>query len=141
MMSKTPLDLPVSRATPSVTDNGSEYTSGSTPAARHGTGLSTFYFHADTNLKSQERAYNMVGASEKASETFERLKSSRPMSKTSKKKTVLSPMARIKEEQAERPSVHNGSEVDDEGDSKMEDGVDEDDDDGGVESEEESEEP
>ena len=34
--SRVPLDFSVTRATPSVTDNGSEYTSGSTPAAKHG---------------------------------------------------------------------------------------------------------
>ena len=49
--SRVLLDFSVSRATPSVTDNGFEYTNGSTPAGRHGVGRSTIYFSADYNLK------------------------------------------------------------------------------------------
>lgn len=48
------LDLSVSRATPSVTGNGPEYTSGSTPAARHGVGRPTVYFGARPQFEARK---------------------------------------------------------------------------------------
>jgi hypothetical protein len=109
--SRAPLDFEVSRRTPSIADNGSEYTSGSTPAARHGTGISTIYFGADVNLKYEKPNYDMAGSNERAAETIERLRQAKPMQKSGKKNKMLSPMAPIEEEQpvARKPGVRRGS--------------------------------
>jgi hypothetical protein len=99
--------------TPNVTDNGSEYTSGSMPAARHGVGRSTVYFGADFNLKYEKPNYDMAGSNERAAETIEKLKQARPMRKSGKRLSMLSPMGRIEEEPAQRSSAGDRSEIDD----------------------------
>lgn len=71
---RAPLAFSVSRATPSVIDNGSEYTSGSTPDAGHGTGPSAIDSGADHKLEWSKSDYSMAGSSERAAETIERLK-------------------------------------------------------------------
>jgi hypothetical protein len=110
---REPLDFSVSRVTPNVTDNGSEYTSGSMPAARHGVGRSTVYFGADFNLKYEKPNYDMAGSNERAAETIEKLKQARPMRKSGKRLSMLSPMGRIEEEPAQRSSAGDRSEIDD----------------------------
>jgi hypothetical protein len=116
-----PLDFSVSRATPDITDNGSEYTSDSTPAARHGVGRSTVYFGADFNLKNERPNYDMAGSNERAAETIERLKQARPMQKSGKRLSMLDPMGQIEEEPTQRSSAGDRSEIDDDGDKKMDD--------------------
>ena len=139
--SRAPLDFGASRRTPSIADHGSEYTSGSTPAARHGTGISTIYFGADANLKYEKPNYDTAGSNERAAKTIERLRQAKPMRKSGKKSKVLSPMARIDEEQpvTERKGVCCGSEMDPDGDRAMDDEEEENDGHGGLEGEEESE--
>lgn len=139
--SRAPLNFSVSRATPSVTDNGSEYTGGSTPAGRHGVGRSTIYFGADYDLKWAKPDYSMAGASERAAETIERLKKAQPMRKSGKKSKAFSPMARIGGEVEQELSVGDGSVIDGQGDVEMNGGADEDDSDGGADDEEESDIP
>jgi hypothetical protein len=136
---REPLDFSVSRATPNVTGNDSEHTSGSTPAARHGVGRSTVYFGADFNLKNEKPNYDMAGSNERAAETTERLKQARPMRKSGKRSSILSPMGQIEEEPARESSVGGGSEIDDNEYRTMEDDhADGGNDRGGMEGEEQS---
>ena len=84
----------------------------------------------------------MAGSNERAAETIERLKQARPMRKSGKRLSMLSPMGRIEEEPTQRSSAGDRSEIDDDGDKKMDD----DDADGGnghgeTEGKEESESP
>lgn len=74
---------------------------------------STVYFGADFNLKNEKPNYDMAGSNERAAETIERLKQARPMRKSGKRPSILSPMGRIEEEPAQRSSIGGGSEVDD----------------------------
>lgn len=136
--SRVPLDFSVSRATPSVTDNGFEYTGGSTPAARHEMGRSTIYFGADYNLKWAKPDYSMAGSSERAAETIERLKKAQPLGKSGKKSKAFSPLACIGEEVEQESSVGDGSVIDGQGDLEMNGGSDEDYGDDSADNEEES---
>ena len=134
--SRVPLDFSVSRATSSVTDNGSKYTSGSMPAGRYGVGRSTIYFGADCNLKWAKPDYSMAGSSERAAETIERLKKAQRMRESGKKSEFFSPMVRIGEEVEQESG--DGSVIDSQGVVEMNGGTDEDDGVDGADNEEES---